>query len=83
MRVVVIKLSGIYFAADSTCTHAEADLSLGILNDEILMCPLHQAKFDFKTGKVISGPNGNDPGSIAPLHTYVISVDDKDLYIQS
>ena len=83
LRIVVIKLSGIYFAVDSTCPHEEADLSLGVLNDEVLMCPLHQARFDVRNGKVINGPNGDDPDSIAPLCTYVTKVDDKNLYIQS
>ena len=83
MRVIVIKLSGVYFAADSTCTHEEADLSLGILNDEILMCPLHQARFDVKSGRVISGPNGDDPGPIAPLRTYTTKVENEYLYIET
>ena len=82
-RLFVVRLSGVYHAADSTCTHEEADLSLGILNDEVLLCPLHQAKFDIRSGKVISGPSGDDPGTISSLRTYETKVENNELYIVS
>jgi len=81
MRVVVVKLSGSYYVANSTCTHEEADLSLGILNGDILMCPLHQARFDIRTGLVINGPNGGDPKTIPSLKTYKTEAEDGELYI--
>jgi len=80
-RIIIVKLSGIYFAADSTCTHEEADLSLGILNDDILMCPLHQARFNIRSGNVVAGPHGDDPATIPPLRTYQTRIEKGELFI--
>jgi 3-phenylpropionate/trans-cinnamate dioxygenase ferredoxin component len=79
--LVVTKLSNRYFVAGSICTHEEADLSLGILTGEILTCPLHQAKFDITTGKVLGGPNGEGPETVPPLKTYPSKVQDGDLLV--
>ena len=81
LRILVVKLSGVYHVADSTCTHEEADLSLGILSDEILMCPLHQARFDIRDGKVLNGPNGDRPSTIPPLRTYSTKVENGELFL--
>ncbi len=69
------------YAADSTCTHEEADLSLGMLTGEVLTCPLHQAKFNIETGQVLSGPNGDDPETIPNLRTYVVKVEESEVYV--
>jgi nitrite reductase/ring-hydroxylating ferredoxin subunit len=79
--LVVTKLSNKYFVANSTCTHEEADVSLGILAGEILTCPLHQAKFNITTGKVLGGPNGEGPETIPPLKTYTSKVEGDDLLV--
>jgi nitrite reductase/ring-hydroxylating ferredoxin subunit len=80
--VLVTRLSNNLFVANSTCTHEEADLSLGILLDDLLMCPLHQAKFNVKTGRVLSGPNGDDPSTIPSLRTYTTKVENGELFIE-
>lgn len=47
----IINQAGEYFAIDNICPHKFASLGLGdILNDEI-KCPLHEFRFNFKTGK--------------------------------
>jgi nitrite reductase/ring-hydroxylating ferredoxin subunit len=37
-------------------THANAELSQGSLEGNVVTCPKHKSKFDVSTGKVISGP---------------------------
>jgi len=44
------------FAISDICSHEFAFLSDGIIEDGCVECPLHQARFDIRTGKVDSGP---------------------------
>lgn len=39
------------FALSDVCTHEYAVLSDGFIEDEAIECPLHQARFDIRTGK--------------------------------
>jgi len=52
------------FATDNICTHAYACLSDGWLDGEVIECPLHAARFDIRTGKVL------DPPATEDLKTY-------------
>jgi nitrite reductase/ring-hydroxylating ferredoxin subunit len=47
---------GEYRATDNLCTHDEAYLSDGWMEDGCIECPLHAAKFDIRTGKALSAP---------------------------
>ena len=44
------------FAVDNVCTHALARMSEGFLKGTRLICPLHGAAFDVRTGAVLGGP---------------------------
>lgn len=44
------------FAVDNVCTHAFARMSEGFLKGTRLICPLHGASFDVRTGAVLGGP---------------------------
>ena len=54
------------FATDNICTHAYACLSDGWLDGEVIECPLHAARFDIRTGKVL------DPPATEDLKTYPV-----------
>ena len=56
------------FATDKICTHAYACLSDGWLDGEVIECPLHAARFDIRTGKVL------DPPATEDLKTYQVRV---------
>jgi len=43
---------GSVWALNDTCTHAEASLAEGWVEDGYVECPLHSSKFCLKTGKV-------------------------------
>ena len=45
-----------YFAVDNLCTHAEARLCEGKLKGHRILCPLHGAAFDVRTGTCTTGP---------------------------
>jgi len=64
------------FATDNICTHAYARLSDGWLDGELIECPLHAARFDVRTGKVL------DPPATVDLKTYPVRVVDDEIQVK-
>ena len=48
--------SGEIFATDNLCTHGHARLCDGFLEGHEIECPLHQGKFDVRTGQPTCAP---------------------------
>lgn len=79
--LLVTKVGGKLIVTQAICTHEEADLTLGILLGTSITCPLHQAKFDLESGRVISGPNGDSPDTIRALPVYPSKVENGELLV--
>lgn len=47
---------GEIFATDNLCTHGHARLCDGFLDGHEIECPLHQGKFDVRTGQPTCAP---------------------------
>ncbi|KRB83141.1 Rieske (2Fe-2S) protein [Sphingomonas sp. Root710] len=47
---------GAHYAVYDLCTHGEAQLSDGWVEDGCIECPLHQGKFCIKTGEALTTP---------------------------
>jgi nitrite reductase/ring-hydroxylating ferredoxin subunit len=47
---------GKYYATSNVCTHQFALLSEGYLEDCYIECPLHQGRFDIRTGEAMCAP---------------------------
>ena len=75
--VAVFNADGELFAIDDTCTHQDASLSEGWLEDCMIECPLHAACFDLRTGK----PTG--PPAKRPVRTYDVLVRDGVVYVDA
>ncbi len=68
------------FAISDICSHELAFLSDGILENGYVECPLHHARFNFRTGKVIAQPatgatpnhleSPNHPAALPAIPTY-------------
>lgn len=54
--IVLVNLHGTIHALESECTHFGADLSKGVLCENHIRCPWHQAVFDAETGHVLEPP---------------------------
>jgi len=76
-ELVVTKLDGNYYAIDNICTHAGAELHEGELSNSELTCPWHGAKWDIKTGSLISFPQ-----KLKPLQNHSVSVENDTLFIE-
>lgn len=47
----LVNLKGEIYAIDNICPHQTASLGLGEIKGEEIICPLHQYRFNIKTGK--------------------------------
>lgn len=74
-RIALFNVDGNYYAISDVCTHEEASLSEGILQGEVVSCPRHGARFNVRTGQVLSLP------AILPVATYPVKVEGKDILV--
>ena len=63
------------YAVDGICTHEEAELAEGDLEDGVIYCPLHGSGFELATGRVTSLP------ATKPLPVYEVVVRDGMVYV--
>jgi nitrite reductase/ring-hydroxylating ferredoxin subunit len=75
-KLMIVNVDGSLYAVNRICTHEDADLSTGFLNDSVVTCPLHLSRFDVKTGGV-----DNLPATV-PLATYNLKVEGTSVYVQ-
>ncbi len=75
-KILLANLDGKLYASDRICTHADADLSTGILTEEGVTCPLHLSTFNLKTGVP-----ANLPAEI-PLKIYNVKIEQNEIYIE-
>ena len=55
-EIALYSVAGQVFATDNRCSHGNARLSEGFLLDHEIECPLHQGRFDVRTGAATCGP---------------------------
>jgi 3-phenylpropionate/trans-cinnamate dioxygenase ferredoxin subunit len=75
-QLAVFRSDGEYFVTDNVCTHQYALLSDGYLEDGCIECPLHQARFDIRTGKAMCAPAAND------IRTYPVKFEDSRVWVE-
>jgi 3-phenylpropionate/trans-cinnamate dioxygenase ferredoxin subunit len=74
--IAVFHLAGEFYAIDDTCTHQDASLADGYLEDDCTVeCPLHASCFDLRTGQ----PSG--PPAKAAVRTHTVLVQDGTIFI--
>jgi 3-phenylpropionate/trans-cinnamate dioxygenase ferredoxin component len=59
-QIALFNINGEFFAIDNTCTHEQASLAEGEIAGHEVICPLHGAKFDVRTGQVLTAPAYDD-----------------------
>lgn len=55
-QIALYRLDGEVYATHNVCTHQFALLSDGYMEDGCIECPLHQGKFDIRTGAAMCAP---------------------------
>jgi naphthalene 1,2-dioxygenase ferredoxin component len=56
LDVALYNIGGQIYATHNVCTHADALLSNGWLDGDIIECPLHGGRFEVKSGKGLGPP---------------------------
>lgn len=74
-RIALYNVEGTVYATDDTCSHAEASLSEGCLEGDVIECPRHGARFNVRTGQALSLP------AWAPVATYPVKVEDGEIKV--
>ncbi len=75
-QIGLFKLEDGYYAISAWCSHQKASIVHGDLEGHELMCPLHGARFDVRTGKNLSLP------AVRPVPHYPVKVEDGTIYIK-
>ena len=67
--IALYRVEGAFHATGNVCTHGRALLSDGLLEGCEIECPLHNGRFDVRTGKALASPVEVDvpvyPGRVA------------------
>jgi nitrite reductase/ring-hydroxylating ferredoxin subunit len=73
--VALFLVAGVYYALDDVCTHDGGPLAEGVLDDHVIECPRHGAKFDVRTGEVLALP------ATAPVTAYAVKVEGDEIKV--
>jgi 3-phenylpropionate/trans-cinnamate dioxygenase ferredoxin subunit len=65
-----------YHATDPLCTHERAELADGLVMGDIIECPKHNGRFNYKTGEATRVP------ARVNLRTYPVKVQDGKVFIK-
>jgi 3-phenylpropionate/trans-cinnamate dioxygenase ferredoxin subunit len=75
-QLALYKCEGEYFLSDGICTHGHAMLADGYVEDGCVECPLHQARFDLRTGEPQCAP------ATVPIKVYPVRIEGDDVLAQ-
>lgn len=75
--IAVFNLNNAFYATDDLCSHGEASLAEGILEDDFqILCPFHMGGFDIRTGEATASP------CQIPIRAYTVVAIDDVLYVR-
>jgi nitrite reductase/ring-hydroxylating ferredoxin subunit len=75
-EIALYNIDGTIYATHNICTHAFASLADGIQENGEIECPLHEGRFDIKTGKMLCAPLVDD------LKIYEVKVEDGAVFVK-
>lgn len=56
LLIAVFNVSGEFYAIEDICTHDGGELTGGSLDNDVVICPRHGARFCLRTGAALSPP---------------------------
>lgn len=74
--VVIFNIDGELYCIADICTHDGGPLADGDLDGCEIACPRHGARFDVRTGEVLSMP------AVTPVPAYAVKVADDGIYVE-
>ena len=76
-EIALCKIEGEIYAVDNICTHGLARLCEGFIDGHEIECPLHQGKFDVRSGKAMCDPVTED------VRTYPVKIADGKVFVST
>lgn len=73
--IVIFNIAGQFFAIADVCSHDDGPVGEGDLEGYEVICPRHGAKFDVRSGKVLSLP------AIVDIPAYPVKVEEGEILI--
>ncbi len=74
--VVLFHVDGKFYCIDDVCTHDGGPLGEGPMDGYHIICPRHGARFDYRTGKVVSMPATED------VRAHEVKVEGEEVYVR-
>lgn len=74
--IALYRVGDEYYATSDSCTHQEASLSDGYVQDDTIECPRHQGVFHIPTGKALAPPVTEN------VRTYPVRVHEGRVWVQ-
>lgn len=74
--IALYNVEGTIFATDNICSHGHARLCDGFLEGHEIECPLHQGKFDVRTGQPTCAPVS------VPIRSYPVKVENGRVWLE-
>ena len=65
-----------FFCTDGLCTHEQVHLEDGLVMGDIIECPMHNGRFNYKTGEAKRAP------ACENLKTFPVKVENDEVFIQ-
>ena len=75
LYIAVFNVGGTYYAIEDVCTHDDGPLVEGDLDGFSIECPRHGARFDIRTGAVLSMP------AVVPVRWFPVRVADGSIQV--
>src|SRR3712207_5006238 len=75
-QIALYRHEGEVFATSNVCTHQYALLSDGYFEDGCIECPLHQGRFDVRTGQAMCAPLTED------VKVFSVKVEGNDILVE-
>ena len=72
--IAVFNVGGSLYAIEDICTHDGAPLTGGCVENDVIICPRHGARFSLETGAALTPP------AYEPVDTFPIEVRDGVVY---
>ena len=67
---------GEFFVTDGLCTHEKVHLADGLVMDDIIECPKHSGRFNYRTGEAKGAP------VCVNLRTYPVRVENERVFVE-
>jgi 3-phenylpropionate/trans-cinnamate dioxygenase ferredoxin subunit len=74
-RFALFDIGGTIYCIEDVCTHDDGPVAEGPVHDNVIECPRHGARFDIRTGAVLSMP------AVVPVRTFPVKVEGGDVLV--